>query len=166
MRARTLALALTCLLALPAAAGAHARRGHRAAHASRHHRHRAHAGARTTRVNEYAKLTLNGKGGSTTIDEHGYGWGSFHCHVYITLTLRGTQVTASYRAYPHGGRFAGTAKARIHKASHSYASFSGTIWLHGGNGRFAHASGHAGFYGTIDRHTYAMRVHVVGRVHL
>lgn len=163
MSARTLALALTALTLLPAAAGAQPGHGRHAAHAG--HR-RAHTGSSSTRVEEYAALTLRGRGSSTTISEHGNGWGSFHCHVYITLTLHGTLVSATYHAYPHGGELAGTAKARIHSASHAYASFSGTIWLHGGRGSFAQASGRAGFYGTIDRHTYAMRVHIAGRVHL
>lgn len=144
MSRRIATLALLCLLIAPTPAGAHG----------------------LTRIDERGALRLRGRGGSATIRERGKGWGSFHCDVYITLTLRGTLVRASYRAYPKGGEIAGTARARIHSASHAYASFSGTIWLHGGRGRYAHAGGHAGFYGTIDRHTYAMKVHIVGRVRL
>lgn len=165
--ARTIALTLALLLLGGVSAAARGRES-RPAHASAAHARRAHqTGLPPLRaVNEYGSLALHGRGSSSTIDERGYGWGSFHCAVSIELTLRGTLVSAQYRAYPHGGQIAGAAKARIHSATSGYASFSGTIWLHGGSGSYSRASGRAGFYGTIDRHTYAMRVHIAGRVRL
>lgn len=110
-------------------------------------------------------MKLNGSRGAT-IKERGYGWGSFHCSVYITLTVSGTHVTGSYVAYPKGGVIRGYANARIRSASTKLAHFTGTIMLHGGSGRYAHSSGRASFDGTIDRHSYAMKLSIVGRVML
>jgi hypothetical protein len=127
----------------------------------------ARAGARPSlkSVNEYGTLKMQSSKGST-IDEQGSGSGSFSCTVKIELTLSGTLVTASYLAHPHGGSIRGTASARIHSASTVAAIFSGTITLQGGTGSYAHASGTATFDGTINRTSYAMSLHITGKVRL
>jgi hypothetical protein len=126
----------------------------------------ADAGAAPVRsVNEYGSLTLKSSAGASIL-EQGHGWGSFDCGVSIRLTVSGTLVTASYTAYPHGGSLRGQARAYIHSASRAQASYSGTIWLHGGSGAYAGASGSASFDGTINRKTYAMTLHISGRVRL
>jgi hypothetical protein len=102
----------------------------------------------------------------TTINEKGIGWGSFNCSVVISLTLSGTLVTANYTAYLQGGSISGTATAHIHSATTKAAAFSGTITLRHGTGSRAHASGTAGFAGTINRTSYAMTTHITGRLHL
>lgn len=116
-------------------------------------------------VNEYGSLALKSSKGASIL-EQGHGWGSYDCSVSISLTVSGTLVTASYTAYPHGGAIRGQAKAYIRSASKAGASYTGTIWLHGGSGAFAGASGSASFDGTINRKTYAMSLHIAGRVRL
>lgn len=116
-------------------------------------------------VNEYGSLKLKSSRGATIL-EQGSGWGSFDCGVSIKLTVDGTLVTASYFAYPHGGELRGSARAYIRSASKAGAYYSGTIWLQGGSGAYAGASGSASFTGTIDRKTYAMSVRIAGRVRL
>jgi hypothetical protein len=126
----------------------------------------ADAGATSLRsVNEYGSLTLKSSKGASIL-EQGHGWGSFDCRVTINLTVSGTLVTASYTAYPHGGSIRGQAKAYIRSASKAGASYTGMIWLHGGSGAYAGASGSASFDGTINRKTYAMSLRIAGRVRL
>ena len=125
----------------------------------------ASAEASLTSVNEYGSLQMQSHKGST-IDEKGIGWGTFNCSVVIGLTLSGTLVTASYTAYLQGGSISGTATAHIHSATTKAAAFSGTISLRRGTGSRAHASGTAGFSGTINRTSYAMTTHITGRLHL
>lgn len=101
-----------------------------------------------------------------TIAEQGNGSGTFRCTVSIQLTLSGTLVTASYLAHPHGGSIRGTARAHIHSTSTTAAVFSGTITLEGGTGSYVHASGTGVFQGTINRTSYAMSIHITGRLRL
>jgi hypothetical protein len=128
----------------------------------------ASAGARrpVTAVDENGSLHLESNKGPT-INERGTGSGSFTCNVYISLTLRGTLVTATYSAYPHGGgSIIGTASAHIHSSTEKAASFTGTITLKSGTGSYAHPSGSGSFDGTINRTSYAMNVRVAGRMRL
>jgi hypothetical protein len=125
----------------------------------------ASADASLTSVNEYGSLRMQRHKGST-IDEKGVGWGTFNCSVVIALTLSGTLITANYTAYLQGGSISGTASAHIHSATTTAARFSGTISLRHGTGSRSHASGTAGFAGTINRTSYAMTTHVTGRLRL
>lgn len=101
-----------------------------------------------------------------TIYEQGSGWGTFRCSASIQLRVSGTLVTASYLASCRGGSIRGSARARIRSATTRAASYNGTIALQGGTGRFAGASGSASFDGTINRTSYAMSLHIAGRVRL
>jgi hypothetical protein len=116
-------------------------------------------------VNEYGTLAMQHSKGAT-ISEKGTGRGTFNCSVLIELTLSGTLVTAKYTAYLQGGSISGSATAHIHSATTTVAYFSGTISLNGGTGSRAHASGTAGFAGTINRTSYAMTTHITGRLRL
>jgi hypothetical protein len=118
-----------------------------------------------TSVNEYGTLAMQHSKGAT-ISEKGTGRGTFNCSVLIELTLSGTLVTAKYTAYLQGGSISGTATAHIHSATTTEAYFSGTISLSGGTGSRAHASGTAGFAGTINRTSYAMTTHITGKLRL
>jgi hypothetical protein len=125
----------------------------------------ARADASLTSVNEYGSLKMQSHKGST-INEQGVGWGTFNCSVVIALTLTGTLVTADYTAYLQGGSISGTAAAHIHSATTTAARFSGTISLKRGTRSRAHASGTAGFSGTINRTSYAMTTHITGTLRL
>lgn len=116
-------------------------------------------------VNEYGALSLQSNKGST-INERGHGWGTLNCTVAIQLTLSGTLVTARYTAYPSGGSITGTATAHIHSATTKVAAFSGTITLKTGTGGYAGPAGVGAFQGTINRTSYAMTVHITGRLRL
>lgn len=116
-------------------------------------------------MDEYGSLEMRHSEGSS-VDEQGSGTGTFSCTVSIRMTLSGTLVTASYLARPRGGSIRGTARAHIHSATTKEARFTGAITLDGGTGSYTHASGTASFDGTINRTSYAMSIHIVGRLHL
>lgn len=66
----------------------------------------------------------------------------------FTISARGGSITGHGTAIPHG--------------SGTYESFAGSLVVNGGSGRYAHAHGHAGLYGTFDRDTYAFVVQTTG----
>jgi hypothetical protein len=98
-------------------------------------------------------------------------------HIVEEGTMRGT-LSGTVKAYFNVGATitgtvvvriagAGTITARgygtLHNAhGHLYESFSGSITVTSGTGRYAHIHGHAEFYGTVNRRTEAMQVQTRG----
>jgi hypothetical protein len=78
------------------------------------------------------------------------------------LVNTGSVFTGSFTIRTHGGSIEGSGRATPHGLGH-YQSFSGTITLTGGSGRYSHAHGRAGLYGTFDRRTYALVIQTTGR---
>jgi hypothetical protein len=74
----------------------------------------------------------------------------------------GNVFTGSFTIRTHGGTIEGRGRATPHGLGR-YQSFSGTITLTGGTGRYTQAKGHAGLYGTFDRRTYALVIQTTGR---
>jgi hypothetical protein len=70
--------------------------------------------------------------------------------------------TGNFTIYTHNGQITGHGRATPHGAGR-YESFSGTLTITGGNGRYTHAHGQAGLYGTFDRRTYAIVIQTTGR---
>ncbi|HYB24638.1 MAG TPA: autotransporter [Solirubrobacteraceae bacterium] len=67
---------------------------------------------------------------------------------HVTFYTQAGSITVYGSASPHGtGR---------------YASFGGSFTVTGGSGRYRHAHGRGGFYGTFDRRTYAVVVQTTG----
>jgi hypothetical protein len=77
-------------------------------------------------------------------------------HVDVGATFTGSFVT-----YTRYGTIIGHGSATPH-GSGTYESFSGTLVVTGGSGRYAHAHGTAGLYGTFDRDNYAFVVQTTG----
>jgi hypothetical protein len=75
----------------------------------------------------------------------------------------GAIFTGAFTIHTHGGSIKGHGRATPH-GSGRYQSFSGSIAVTGGSGRYAHAHGTAGLYGTFDRRTYALVVQTTGRL--
>lgn len=85
--------------------------------------------------------------------------GSMRANVSIGATLSG-----NFTIYVHGGgSIRGHGLATPH-GSGTYESFSGSLTVTGGTGRYTHAHGHAGLYGTFNRKTYALVVQTTGRL--
>jgi hypothetical protein len=74
----------------------------------------------------------------------------------------GTTFAANFTIYTNGGTINGRGTATPHAGGGLYESFAGTLTVTGGTGRYVHAHGHAGLYGTFNRRTYALTVQTTG----
>jgi hypothetical protein len=100
------------------------------------------------------------------LKESGKAKGDLPGKIYIQLRLASSRsVTAKIQVYPSGGSISATASARYRVVTSSSASFSGTLNITGGSGRFAKAKGsHLSFTGTVHRPSDAVSVHVSGKM--
>ena len=81
----------------------------------------------------------------------------------MRATIRtGALFAGTFTIYTHNGQITGHGRATPH-GSGRYESFGGTITITGGSGRYTHAHGQAGMYGTFDRRTFATIIQTTGR---
>jgi hypothetical protein len=120
--------------------------------------------ARSTQVNDTAKLHVVGGSGSTLVEE-GRGTGTLPGAVRIKLTLGVSTATSQFTISVSGGSLSGHASGRLHAGGGGYASFGGSLSLSKGTGRYAHASGTGSLYGVINRDTQNLTVQVLGHLH-
>jgi hypothetical protein len=118
--------------------------------------------AHTLRASENASLHLVKSNGSQIVEQgsvSGTLSGSIKAQFHV-----GPTITGSVTLYVHGGgTITGRGSGHLHNAhGHIFESFSGSFSVTGGSGRYGHASGHSGFYGTINRRTDAMQVQTRG----
>lgn len=141
----TIALAILASLCLPAASAT-------AASAIAH-------AARALKASDTAHLHYIHTSGSYLLDEgnaSGTLPGRMRANVNVSATISGT-----FTMYLHGGTITGRGSATPH-GSGRYESFSGSLTVTGGSGKYRHAHGHAGLYGTFDRENYALIVQTTG----
>lgn len=125
---------------------------------------RAHA-SRTLDVTDTAHLTCNynRSEGSTLVEEGnatGQLPGTMTARVNISQGLSGT-----FTVRPKGGgTITGHGSAAVKQPPRRYESFSGSLTVSGGSGRYAHARGRAGLYGVYDRRTCKLTVQTTGRL--
>lgn len=119
---------------------------------------RAHA-AGTLNVTDTAHLHLV-KSPGASLTEEGTATGKLPGTVKATLKL-GATVTATYTIDTHAGNIIGRGSGTLHGTG-LYASFSGSITVTHGTGRYVHAHGTGGLSGEINRDTYAITVHTSG----
>jgi len=118
--------------------------------------------ARTLNVTDEAHMHLTGTAGSVLIEE-GSAKGALPGTVKVRFTV-GATVSGSFTIYPRGGgAISGEGSAQLHSTG-TYASFGGSMSVNHGSGRFAHAHGHGGFYGTVNRRTDALVIQTTGRL--
>jgi hypothetical protein len=123
----------------------------------------AHA-AGTLTLNESGRLHLTSHH-SFTLNEQGSTSGTIAGTIYIHLNIVSVNhVTAEVSIYPSGSSITGRATASYHPAG-GIASFSGTMTIVRGSGRYsgAHGSG-LSFTGTVQRSNDAVTVRVSGRM--
>jgi hypothetical protein len=122
----------------------------------------AHA-ASTIALNDTGRLRLTSHHGFT-LNEEGSASGTISGKIYIHLKVVSTnRVTAEVNLYPNGGSVTGYATAGYHPSG-ALATFSGTMAVQRGSGRYGHAHGSGlSFTGTIQRSSDAVTVHVNGR---
>jgi hypothetical protein len=75
----------------------------------------------------------------------------------------GVVFTGSFATHIRGGWIDGRGRATPH-GSGRYQSFSGSLVVTGGSGRYAHVRGHAGLYGVFDRRTDSVVVQTTGKL--
>jgi hypothetical protein len=117
--------------------------------------------AHTLNATDTAHLHYVSSSGSSLYEEgsaSGTLRGSMRAHFDVGPTFSG-----SFTIYTHAGTIKGRGKATP-SGSGRYESFSGSLVATGGTGRYAHAHGHAGLYGTFDRKTYALVVQTTGQL--
>ena len=126
-----------------------------------------HTQARTARalnITDTAHMRHVGESGSALLDE-GAVSGALPGTVKVLFHV-GVTVTASFTIYARNGSLSGHGSGALHE-SHSnshdaYVSFGGTMTITHGTGRYAHAHGGGGFYGVINRQTYAATIQTTG----
>jgi hypothetical protein len=99
------------------------------------------------------------------LNEEGSASGTISGTIYIHLRVVSvTRVSAEVNIYPSGGSISGNASASYRSAG-AVASFSGTMSILRGTGRYSHARGSGlSFTGTVQRINDAVTVHVAGRM--
>lgn len=114
---------------------------------------------RALNVTDTAHLRFIEESGSKLVEE-GTATGALPGTVKVRFNV-GATVAASFTIYARGGSISGTGSGSLH-SSGLYASFGGSMTVTHGTGRYAHAHGHGGFFGTINRHSYAVVVQTTG----
>ncbi len=124
------------------------------------------AAAREVNLQETGYLHSVGEPGET-IAEQGHAIGTYNCSISVHMTIvSANSVTATFTVKPKGGSVTGRGSARFaQKGANGY--FGGTIAITDGTGSYAHASGtDIGISGVINRETFALTVHVHGKIDL
>jgi hypothetical protein len=115
--------------------------------------------ARALKASDMAHLHYISASGSLLYEEGGASGtlpGRMHVHFDVSATF-----TGSFTIYTRGGAITGHGTATPH-GSGVYESFAGSLVVSGGSGRYAHARGRAGLYGTFDRDSYGLVVQTTG----
>ncbi len=115
--------------------------------------------ARALKASDTARLHYISASGSLLYEEGGASGtipGSMRVHFDVGATF-----TGSFTIYTRGGTITGHGTATPH-GSGIYESFAGTLVVSGGSGRYTHARGRAGLYGTFDRDSYGLVVQTTG----
>jgi hypothetical protein len=115
--------------------------------------------ARTLNVSDQAQLHSARHSGSDLLEE-GQAMGSLPGRVRANFNL-GATVYASFTISTPYGSISGSGSSKL-RGTGVWDSFGGTVTVTHGTGRYAHAHGHAGLYGVINRRTYASRVQTTG----
>lgn len=118
----------------------------------------AHA-ARALKATDTAKLRYVSASGSLLLEE-GKATGTLPGKMRASVNV-GATISGSFTIDTKGGTIKSHGEATPHGAG-VYESFAGSITVTGGSGRYAHAHGHTGLYGTFDRNTYALTIQTTG----
>ncbi len=115
--------------------------------------------ARTLNASDEANLHYVRESGSDLLEE-GQAKGGLPGLVRAQFNV-GATVYASFSISTHYGSIGGSGSGKL-RGTGAWESFGGTMTVTHGTGRYSHAHGHGGFYGAINRHTYAATVQTTG----
>jgi hypothetical protein len=121
---------------------------------------RAHV-ARKLNVTDTAHLSFEKSSGSLLL-ERGPAKGKLPGTVQVRFDV-GPTVTATFTIYTSRGTLSGHGSGVLH-SSGVYASFGGSMTITKGSGTYRNARGHGGFYGVLNRSTYALTVQTTGNL--
>jgi hypothetical protein len=117
--------------------------------------------ARVLRTTDDASLRyVEHRSSGSRLFEEGTASGTLPCEMHVYANI-GPTFTASFTLFARGGTIVGHASAIPHGTG-KYESFAGSLVATGGTGSYVHAHGRAGFYGVLNRLTYAMTVQTTG----
>ena len=117
-------------------------------------------GSRTMQATDTAHLHYVPPAHGPLLLEEGTASGTIPGTMRVHVTL-GSTFRATFTIYTRAGSISGRGMAVPHGLG-IYESFAGTLVITSGTGRYAHAHGHAGLYGTFDRRTYGLVVQTTG----
>jgi tetraprenyl-beta-curcumene synthase len=117
--------------------------------------------ARTLNITDTAHLRFVRETAASTLIDEGRATGGLPGKVRVVFEV-GAKVKASFTIAGRNGSLIGGAVAKPHQAKGDYTSFAGTLTITHGTGRYLHAHGQGGFYGTIDRANDAVTVQTTG----
>lgn len=120
---------------------------------------RAHA-AHTLNVTDTAHVHYVKEVGSKLLDE-GTATGGLPGRASAEFDIGATTVSADFTIRAQGGTISGQGSGTLHGVG-TTVSFGGTMTITNGTGRYAHAHGHGGFFGTLNRRNYAAVVQTTG----
>ena len=122
--------------------------------------------AKSQDVNDAAHLRLIASRGGNDLTETGKATGTLPGTVTVSLNIHTRTANSSFTiAVKGGGSISGKGSGLLKTGKGGYASFGGSITVTGGTGKYAHASGKGGLYGTIYRLNDSMTVKVTGALH-
>jgi hypothetical protein len=121
--------------------------------------------ARVVSVSDTAELHLVRAVGETLIEE-GKAAGTLPGTVRTRINIDAAAGTArsGFTFYLRGGSLTGHASGTANPGRGGWESFSGTMRLDRGTGRYAHASGSGKMYGAIYRRNDRLKVQTIGRL--
>ena len=115
--------------------------------------------ARSVRLSVTAHLHYVSSKGSYLIEE---GPASGQLAGVVKARLRVTAgISGSFTLYPRGGSISGRGAGTLHESG-MYASFSGSLQVVGGTGRYSHGHGGGHLYGVYNRRTLGVTIQTTG----
>lgn len=117
--------------------------------------------SRALNIKDTAHLHFVRETASSVLVEEGKAAGGLPGVVKVGFEV-GATVRASFTLSSRDGALIGSGVAKPHSSGGEYQSFAGTLTITHGTGRYAHAHGQGGFYGTIDRGNDAITVQTTG----